>query len=239
VLWDDEASWPKSDHLWLDGVVYGGIDSKSPWNLESRMKWLALQPRERFYPQPYDQLAIVYSRAGYDENAKMVLIAKNRDTTWLSQKSFWERMTHSIFGITIDYGYHPFKALMWSLIIIVIGWGLFYVGDRANVMTPTKEWGRSSKVEATDSHVNYSTSKDYPRFNSFLYSLDMFVPVIDLHMKGYWLPNANRRGDWCISEKLSIPIHGRFLRVWLWLQIISGWILISLFIAGLTGLVKK
>jgi hypothetical protein len=234
VLWDDEASWPVRNHLWIDGLVYAEIDSKSPWSLKSRIKWLKLQPGERFYPQPYDQLAIVYNKAGQDENAKMVLIEKNRDPMWHSQMTCGEKIRHCISGITIDFGYHPFKALRWSLIIILIGWGLFECGHRANVMTPTKEWAYSSKVGITD----HQLSTDYPKFNSFFYSLDTFVPVIDLHMKGYWLPNANKKGEVRILEKINIPI-GSCLRVWLWLQIISGWILITLFIVGLTGLIKK
>lgn len=232
-----DFGWPPGvrNHLWIDGLVYGEIDSKSPWNLESRIKWIKLQPGERFYPQTYDQLAIAYNKVGQDENAKMVLIEKNKDTMWLSQMTRGEKTIHCISGITIDFGYHPFKALIWGLIIIIIGCGLFEIGHRTNIMTPTKEWAYSSKGGVTDS----KSSIDYPKFNSFIYSVDSFVPVIDLHMKGYWLPNANKKGEWRISEKISIPINGSLLRAWLWFQIISGWILITLFVVGLTGLIKK
>jgi hypothetical protein len=33
--------------------------------------------------------------------------------------------------------------------------------------------------------------KGYPKFHALAYSLDVFVPVVDLHQAAYWLPDAN------------------------------------------------
>jgi hypothetical protein len=57
-------------------------------------------------------------------------------------------------------------------------------------------------------------------------------------MKNYWLPNANKKGVWCVSDKINIPIYGCAIRTWFWLHIIIGWVLITIFIVGLTGLIK-
>jgi hypothetical protein len=37
---------------------------------------------------------------------------------------------------------------------------------------------------------------------------------------------------------VRVPIRGSVLRYYLWLQIIAGWLLSAIFIAGVTGLVR-
>jgi cytoskeletal protein CcmA (bactofilin family) len=179
TLWDDEKSWPMKNHLWINGLVYGAIDSQAPRSFNSRIKWLKLQPTERFYPQPYEQLAIDYKKNAQDENTKMVLIEKNRDITWLSQMTSWEKLWHRFLGITIGFGYRPIKALYWAFLFIAIGWGFFAIADKANIMTPSKEGAYISKAGAVDRRL----SDDYPKFNPLVYSVDLFIPIIDLHMK--------------------------------------------------------
>ena len=60
-----------------------------------------------------------------------------------------------------------------------------------------------------------------PLFNPIVYSLDSFVPLIDLHQAKYWLPT------------------GLLLRTYHWLHIIAGWALTSLLVVGMTRLVRK
>ncbi len=60
-----------------------------------------------------------------------------------------------------------------------------------------------------------------PAFNNIVYSLDSFVPLIDFHQAKYRLP-------------VGLP-----LRVYLWAHIAFGWILTTLLVVGLTGLVQK
>ena len=60
-----------------------------------------------------------------------------------------------------------------------------------------------------------------PVFNTFVYSLDSFIPLIDLHQAKYRLPT------------------GCSLRVYHWLHIGFGWLLTTLLVVGLTGLVRK
>ncbi len=61
-----------------------------------------------------------------------------------------------------------------------------------------------------------------------MYSVDVFTPVIDLRQANYWLPKYDKE-HW---------IFGGVLRGYLWFQIISGWIIVTLFLTGLSGLVK-
>jgi hypothetical protein len=50
--------------------------------------------------------------------------------------------------------------------------------------------------------------------------------VVDLGMAKYWIPDANK-------------LWGAVIRCYMWVHISAGWILTTLLIVGLTGLVKK
>jgi hypothetical protein len=53
-----------------------------------------------------------------------------------------------------------------------------------------------------------------------------FVPFIDLKQKGYWIPDASTS-------------YGNWVLLYLWLHIIAGWILTTLWVAGFSGLVRS
>jgi hypothetical protein len=80
-------------------------------------------------------------------------------------------------------------------------------------------------------------AENYPEFNAVIYSLEMFTPLVKLAMGDYWLPNA-KRGTQHQFMKIKLPKSGSLLRGYLWCHILAGWILSTLWVAGLTGLVK-
>ena len=79
--------------------------------------------------------------------------------------------------------------------------------------------------------------QDYPRFDPFLYSVDMFVPVVTFHQATYWLPDANR-GDVLVRIAGVQIATGALLRYYLVMHILMGWVLTTLLIVGLTGLIR-
>jgi hypothetical protein len=56
ILYDDESSWPPEGHLRLQGFDYSEIHDDSPFDAESRIRWLRRQHTERFRTQPYDHM---------------------------------------------------------------------------------------------------------------------------------------------------------------------------------------
>ncbi|NEP39316.1 MAG: hypothetical protein F6K35_08650 [Okeania sp. SIO2H7] len=66
--------------------------------------------------------------------------------------------------------------------------------------------------------------------------LDTFIPIVDLHQQEFWLPNPKK------GEEIPLILFkvkaGRLLRWYLWIHIIFGWILTSLWVAGFSGLVR-
>src|SRR5260370_23981353 len=77
-LFDEEKSWPEPGNLLIDGLTYDSFGAGSPLDVETRMRWIDLQPQDRgvFKPQPYRQLAKVYRASGLDNEAVQVLIAE-------------------------------------------------------------------------------------------------------------------------------------------------------------------
>jgi hypothetical protein len=71
-----------------------------------------------------------------------------------------------------------------------------------------------------------------------LYSLDVFLPFVDLHQEHCWWPDEAASGR-CIVAGRRFHVDGRTLRYYLWLQIIAGWLLSAIFIAGVTGLIRN
>src|SRR4029077_7125716 len=78
TFWDNEKSWPKAENLFLDGFRYERFYEEAPFEADTRKKWLSLQPRDKFRPQPYEQLAAVLRQMGHEPEARQVMIEKNR-----------------------------------------------------------------------------------------------------------------------------------------------------------------
>ncbi|NEN88231.1 MAG: hypothetical protein F6K48_04580 [Okeania sp. SIO3H1] len=252
-LRDDEQSWPQKKNLNLDGFIYqkfGADDAndniKVPKDSKTRLKWLRLKPENEFFPQTYEQLAEVLKKEGDTDAATEILIHKERDIrpklNWLSQ--FW----NYFLDITIVYGYKPTRALFLSSIFIFSGVYLFRAGyencsdlisNNKCLFSPSSEispYIENQETEDKKTNNNKTIDIDYPEFNFWLYSLDTFIPIVDLHQQTYWLPNPKKGQE--IPLILFKVKAGRLLRWYLWVHIIFGWILTSLWVAGFSGLVR-
>jgi hypothetical protein len=104
---------------------------------------------------------------------------------------------------------------------------LVSIGTRAGVMRLT--W-----PENTAPPAGHPTAG----LNPLLYSLDVFLPFVNLHQEHYWWPDETTSGECAIFGR-RVPIRGSVLRYYLWLQIMAGWLLSAVFIAGLTGLIQN
>jgi sRNA-binding regulator protein Hfq len=237
TLWDDERSWPKPGELLLDGLVYEKLFETAPQDADTRIKWLRLQPKDPFLPQPYEQLADVLWNMGKDAEAKKILIAKNKDRVkWGLKLTLPEWCWYRNLGPMIGFGYQPTKALSFILIFISFGWLLFGIGYWDGQVTPPSD---SAYVKLNHNISVNSQDRQlldvYPKFNFLVYSIDSFVPLVDLHQAKYWLPNANQGPELFTIAKLPVRTGG-LLRLYLWIHTSMGWILSTLFVAGLSKL---
>jgi len=243
-LWDDAASWPAPGNLNVTGFVYGDF-SGGPDDAAQRLEWLHRQPVTLWVqPQPYRQLAQVLSRNGAAEGAIQVHIAKENAMTRYGHLTMPDRVWRFILRITIGYGYRPLQALWWILLFVVIGALFFAWGYRTMLITPTEADAYEAFVRTGDPPLHY------PSFNAFVYSLENFLPVVDLHQGTYWRPNplhARHGGVAALSGRSAADTPdvtkgretaARILRWYLWIHILAGWTITPLLFAGLAGLLR-
>jgi hypothetical protein len=198
--------------------------------------WVQLQPQDSYDPHPYEQLERVLARNGYADAAQEVGIAKEKDRLMLSTHlTVAHRTWRRFLGVTLKHGYDA--RLMWdaAAFFVVLGVALFGWGSLNGLMAPT-----SPEVFLDSAYVERGAlSPDYPAFNVIAYSVDTFLPpVIDFHQESHWLPNSHR-GRTLLHTQAGGVTWGSLLRVYLWGHILAGWVITSLIVVNLTGLIRK
>ena len=224
LLLNEEQSWPSKGNVKLDGFVYDQFDDQAP-NAKVQLNWLHLQPKKPFSSPPYEQLAKVLKSSGHESEATEVLIAKQDDLRRYGDLGWWAKFAILLLGFSIRHGYKPRRALFGMLIFILFGTIAFQAGYWCHLLTRSNNLANVPIARA-----------DYPKFQAFVYSLDTFLPIVDLNQKGYWLPNANHGDNVIPGVRFR---WGGLLRIYFWVHIIFGWILTTLWVAGFTGLVRR
>jgi hypothetical protein len=244
TLWDSRKSWPQPGNLFLEGFSFSQLGTGSPSDAKSRESWLGLQPdgwitedltAPGLAPQlsrPAAKLADALANIGLADDAAIIRVDETeRELESIRSKigsaRYW---LDRLWGLVAGFGYRPLRALWGILAFVCFGWVLFFIGFRANVMTPTDKDAYAVFVgDGSEQTHPRITPPHYPMFNSLVYSLETFFPLVDLFEAKDWFPNPHARPRW-----LSRP-----LRVYLWLHVIVGWILTTTLVAGMTGLIHQ
>jgi hypothetical protein len=227
-LVNDPKFFSRQDVL-LDGFVFDLLgESKYAKN---QLAWLKLQPEAKFSPQPYEQMAEVLRKMGFQDEAVQLLIEKNQRVARDAVPANWGAMLKElhknryhkaildllawvtscvwfVLFALINFGYGPGLAFIWSLLLIAFGWRVFHNADSKN------------EILAKPNGANPVVPSVPKNFNALFYSLETFVPLVNLG----------------IAENFT-PKPGRY-RGYLWFHIISGWALTTLWVVGFTGVLK-
>ncbi|MEM7470627.1 MAG: hypothetical protein AAF340_04685 [Pseudomonadota bacterium] len=234
----------------LDGFTYTDFSRHAETSIKARLDWLARRPEDTpFIAQPYEQLAYVLGRMGHRNDARTVLMNKERLLKKENRRLHAERGGFALWtGVswavdtflryTIGYGYRPARAVAIAL-IIVIGLGCFFeqtwkAGDMAPNAAPvlvSQPW-----IEATKSHPENPAAfwsgsgqagQDYETFYAYAYAADLVVPIVSLGQEEAWAPSTTR-SDWGRA--------GWWMR---WIAKAIGWIVTALGAAAITGLIRQ
>ncbi len=263
VLVDEPDSWPAPGNLFLDGCTYERIEGLQSGDSKLRVKWIKCSQPGSFTPQPYEQLAKVFKDTGLDHEARDVLIAKNKQYRRLITLSTMQKVWYHLLGPLIGFGYRPWNMFYWAAGIFTLGILIFYGGERARVFSPAQYWAYADSSSAVysiagadsllavigDSLQPALTARgktldgrllrlDYPRLKLLVYSLDAFVPLVDLHQVRYWLPNIKK------IPMIDPDLHplwrvmGIITPVYFWVHILLGWVVTTLLVVGLTGIIR-
>ena len=225
-LSDDRASWPRQGHLELHGFVYERFSIHSPREADERLDWLRLQ--KSFAAQPYRQLAGVLRDEGDDGGARQVLY----------ELECLRRRWNLVLRFLIGYGYHPQRALLWFVGLVILGFLLFANGFYAGSMVPTD---RDAYAIFKDRH---SLPNHYVRFHALIFSLENSLSLFRLGQIDQWEPDPTARNAVTSCETFASCVsawsHSSNFLLWFRLcQLLCGWFLATMWIAGMTGLVRR
>ena len=120
-------AWPK--RVDLSGFTYqqfGGLETEEDMASRPAEWWEGwLAKHEQYSPQPYEQLASVLRKFGYEQKAYDILYAgKNRnraESPWPTR--LWLTMHWALIG----YGLRLHRALGWTLLLILLGAGVLRI----------------------------------------------------------------------------------------------------------------
>lgn len=298
LLEDSRSDWPSHGDLVLDRFTYEAFVGSAPVDAALRVDWLSRQgpvnsPAD-FWPQPWEQCAKVLREMGHREDARKILIVKEKRQrkaarvrvrrvrrVWpvalgavvgavgglavgmpfgvfaggamfaglalLIGLGWWRWVKDATLAITVRYGHVPLLAFAWLAGFLALGALVFDAAAARDAIKPNSsrvfradEWyqchpdyvpglgerARNVGTSQLDCYLAQDEAKSHPRFNPFIYSADTLLPIVDLEMQGYWIPDDRAL------------VFGRWTRVFLWVQIAIGWALSLLAVAGFSGLIR-
>jgi hypothetical protein len=193
----------------LSGLTYSGI----PLNLSSVDQWLDLlrEDARSYTPQPYQQLAAAYRAAGQDSDVRKILMEQRRHQVRSraltgSGARAWARLT----GLTLGYGYQPWRALIGLLTVLILA-VLLSVFAEDGALARTKESPIPGAACSTVERIGVG--------------LDIGLPLI-------------KTGTRARCDITATPV-GQGLAIAGWVLQLLAWAFATLFIAGFTGAVRK
>ncbi|MEV0603229.1 hypothetical protein AB0I82_28605 [Streptomyces sp. NPDC050315] len=123
------------------------------------MAWIQRSPG--YSPRPYEQLASWYRNAGHDDDARRVLLAKQRHRRRTLSPA--TRAWGHLLDVTVGYGYRPWLAGIWLLMLTLLGTLTF----------------------ATHSPTPVKPGESAP-FQPLVYTLDLLIPIGGLGQRTAW-----------------------------------------------------
>jgi hypothetical protein len=237
---DHWSAWEGDPDLKLDGFVYDllGDGAAHP---TYRVRWLAQQARRRpkvdkqtrdtmsqavsnlpsfdfgyYNPHVFEQLASVYDRMGNDTAARTIRIEKQRAARNSGHLRRGERLANVLLDRSIRYGWQPWRVVIFGLMVVTIGALIFGSVGGAGFEPPSQ------------------SSDQTGSFQAVAYSLDVFLPIIDLGQADRWLPKSTV--EW---QPFGWTTSGFIIQVYIWVQIVLGWVVSTLAVVAFTGLVRK
>ncbi len=215
----------------------------------------------KFKPGPWVVLINALKEMGHYESAKEVGVAFQEQKRICGQfgkitsANWW---VHFIYGAFSGYGYFPLRvikyvAAMWVLSALIYAKaasdGIFAPSNPLIFNNPKYEHCspgykiKNADVGKYSSFNNWYLCKELPgeftTFSPTMYSLNLILPVVDLQQGHDWAPFVGEISDDIVLHFFRNGMYNYFIRGWIWVEILFGWISSSILIVALSGLVKN
>lgn len=193
---------------------------------EKALSFTRSQHPTKFTRQPYLQLERAYSRAGNEVEAKQTHYRGRRDlrenaktsggaTKW----SWWTKLGDLLWKWLSGYGARTYLLALYILIFLIVGTAVFWANS---AVTPRSSPPPNTAVAVAPAD---ESPESPPRWRKPLapigYSLDLFIPVLNLRFEDRWEPAGQWRGGYALVHTMA------------------GWILVPLLVGALAGLVRR
>lgn len=160
VLRDEPHTWP--ERVQLSGLTYEILEPQT--DAARRIDWLA-RDADGHHRQPYEQLATVLRARGESDQARQVLLARQRRDT--SGGAAFTKLWGFLQDATVGYGYRPQRAAALFAGLLVLGAVVF---------------GLHPPVAAEPAKA--------PPFNALVYTLDLLLPFVDFGQQNAFNPKG-------------------------------------------------
>ena len=236
VLADVIDAW-KPFKIVLNGFVYDQFFN--PTDAQFRLCWLSKCPPEMpFSPLPYEQAAKALRAVGKDIDAWDIEREKNRLQRIFDGVSSFRKFGGWLLDTLQDAVYRPFRIVKWGLCIMALGVAVFACADYHSNIVPTHPVvalsdGYKMEIASNGMRPTQAAPPEYPAFNPLVFSLDVFTPSAVFHQEDSWGPRSGG-GDWLDFDFDILWL----LTLWYWLEVAMGWILTSMLLLSVTGLLR-
>ncbi|MCZ7474715.1 hypothetical protein [Micromonospora sp. WMMC273] len=209
----DRSAWPAANTSYaqavldVDGLSYAGVPVGVDWHDWRR---ILVHGTPAYAAQPYQQFANAMRAAGHDQRLRQILMDQRRDQIRRGVVSGADRMWARITGLTLGYGYQPWRALIGLVAVIASS-----VILAAVVLGPRGGLAHTDGAKATPCSLLEQVGV----------GLDLNLPMLRTGTAADCHPTGSATGD--------------ALTVAAWLLQVFAWALAALFIAGFTGAVRK
>jgi hypothetical protein len=276
------------------GAGQRGGGGKTLLECVDRIAWLSAQHPDDLnplQPQPWTQCARILRKMGNVRDANLIMFAcETMRGAQVQHRVEWA-FTY-LLGLTAGYGFKTYRAALQALFIILAGALFYWIANSNGYLGRAPETVVASigTVKVGGQEVQAEMRKQAladPEFHALAYSLDVFVPLVDLRQAVYWVPvqpvpsgtvttkvshedasdppvtlvsdfvrsvgAGSRPAGWMAEEAdgaltqflaavkrlTGIGTWLWALWMWTWFQIIAGWWLTTVAVAGVTGLLER
>ena len=202
--------------------------------------------RESFDPSAYLVLSKAYREVGANADADEALVIRSRERYLWGEMNFGKRLLE--WGLMwFGFGFKPWMAIIYLTFGVVFGAVFFsYAAVWPSKTSLFLKKGDTRYEQAVNEGIGMNlpdcfkrltgpgdrdtvlTTMEaqiipigYPKFHSVVFSLDVFVPLVDFHQENYWIPVTSRG------------------RTMLWLLKALGWLLSTFTVAALMRQIRS
>jgi len=175
-----------------------------------------------------------------------ILVSAAATSTWFSRKEIGSILSAPNFGTYLStisasyflegltgHGYRLWRLVLFAVAMILVGAAFFNHANLQDKFVPSEAArisGYGFGNAAVDPLHTFAwqmkprQGDDYPKFNALLYSVDLFVPFLEIHQESYWMLS----GTAC-----------KWIKIYKIAHVIFGWMVLALFAASPFQIFRK